>query len=102
MADYEDENDFHIPNRMGISTRYWGDDKEGFVPSGKFKKEQLRKGKFVPGDVQMAYNKLLEDGILLFETSPEYGPLCQVKIYQLNISLLDVSRNIKKVILHHY
>ena len=73
MADFEDENDFHIPNRMGVSTRCWGDEKEGFVPSGKLKKQQLREGKFVPGDIQLAYNKLLEEGILLFETSPDYG-----------------------------
>jgi len=73
FADYDDENDFHIPNRLGISTRCWGDEKEGFVSSGKLKKKQLREGKFVPGDLQMAYSKLLEEGILLFETSPAYG-----------------------------
>jgi len=73
LADYDDENDFHVPNRLGISTRCWGDEKEGFVSSGKLKKKQLREGKFVPGDLQMAYNRLLEEGILLFETSPAYG-----------------------------
>lgn len=73
FADYEDENEFHIPNRMGISTKCWGDEKSGFVPSGKLKKQQLREGKFVPGDIQGAYNNLLDEGILLFETSPEYG-----------------------------
>jgi aryl-alcohol dehydrogenase-like predicted oxidoreductase len=72
-ADYEDENEFHIPNRMGISTRCWGDEKEGFVSSGKLKKQQLREGKFVPGDLQVAYNNLLSEGILLFETSPDHG-----------------------------
>lgn len=73
LAGYDDENDFHIPNRLGISTRCWGDEKEGFVPSGKLKKKQLREGKFVPGDLQLAYNQLLNEGILLFETSPAYG-----------------------------
>jgi len=73
LADYDDENDFHIPNRLGVSTRCWGEEREGFVPSGKLKKKQLREGKFVPGDLQMAYNKLLEEGIFLFETSPAYG-----------------------------
>lgn len=58
---------------MGITTKCWGDDKEGFVPSGKLKKQQLREGKFVPGDIQLAYNKLLTEGIFLFETSPDYG-----------------------------
>ena len=72
-ADYEDENEFHIPNRMGISTKNWGDVNAGFVPSGKLKKQQLREGKFVPGDLQLAYNSLIDAGILLFETSPEYG-----------------------------
>jgi aryl-alcohol dehydrogenase-like predicted oxidoreductase len=73
MADYEDENEFHIPNRLGVTTRCWGEESLGFVPQGKLKKQQLREGKFVPGDLQMAYNNLLEEGILLFETSPEYG-----------------------------
>ena len=73
LADYEDENEFHIPNRIGVSTRAWGDTSLGFVPSGKLKKQQLREGKFVPGDLQLAYNQLLEEGILLFETSPAYG-----------------------------
>jgi len=58
---------------IGVSTRCWGDEKEGFVPSGKLKKQQLREGKFVPGDLQMAYNSLLEEGVLLFETSPDFG-----------------------------
>lgn len=73
FADYDDENDLHIPQRLGISTRCWGEEKEGFVPSGKLKKQQLRSGKFVPGDLQMAYNNLLEKGVLLFDTSPSYG-----------------------------
>lgn len=58
---------------MGVTTRCWGDEKEGFVSSGKLKKQQLREGKFVPGDLQLAYNKLLTEGIFLFETSPDYG-----------------------------
>jgi aryl-alcohol dehydrogenase-like predicted oxidoreductase len=33
----------------------------------------LREGKFVPGDLQAAYNKLLTAGVFLFETSPDYG-----------------------------
>jgi aryl-alcohol dehydrogenase-like predicted oxidoreductase len=73
LSDYEDENDFHIPNRIGVSTVAWGDETRGFVPSGKLKKQQLREGKFVPGDLQMAYDALVEGGILLFETSPAYG-----------------------------
>lgn len=72
-ADYEDENEFHIPNRMGFSTRCWGDAKEGFVPSGKLKKQQIREGKFVPGDLQVAYNTLVKEGIFYVDVSPEFG-----------------------------
>eukprot|EP00526_Cylindrotheca_closterium_P012777 CAMPEP_0113628356 /NCGR_PEP_ID=MMETSP0017_2-20120614/14692_1 /TAXON_ID=2856 /ORGANISM="Cylindrotheca closterium" /LENGTH=443 /DNA_ID=CAMNT_0000538657 /DNA_START=161 /DNA_END=1492 /DNA_ORIENTATION=- /assembly_acc=CAM_ASM_000147 len=78
-VDYEDENDFHIPNRMGVTTRCWGDEKEGFVSSGKLKKQAIREGKFVPGDIQVAYNKLLTEGIFLFETSPDYGKVMASK-----------------------
>lgn len=73
MSDYEDENEFHIPNRIGISTQCWGDETKGFVASGKLKKQQLREGKFVPGDLQLAYNELMKEGVVLFETSPLYG-----------------------------
>lgn len=72
-ADYEDENDFHIPNRIGISTKHWGDGKAGFVASGKLTKRMIKEGKFVPGDLQLAHAKLLEGGVTLMETSPVYG-----------------------------
>ena len=73
LADHDDENELHIPNRIGFTTRCWGEEKEGFVSSGKLKKQELREGKFVPGDLQVAYNKLLSEGVVLVETSPEYG-----------------------------
>jgi hypothetical protein len=73
MADYDDENEFHIPNRLGFTALSWGDESKGFVARGKLKKHQLREGKFVPGDLQLAYNRLLDEGIVLVETSPEYG-----------------------------
>lgn len=72
-ADYEDENDFHIPNRMGVSTKCWGDTSLNFVPSGKLTKRMIKAGKFVPGDIQLAYLKMMEGGVTLFETSPAYG-----------------------------
>jgi aryl-alcohol dehydrogenase-like predicted oxidoreductase len=78
-ADHEDENEFHIPNRMGVSTKGWGDVSAGFVPSGKLKKQELKEGKYVPGDLQVAYNTLMNEGILLFETSPEYGSAMATK-----------------------
>jgi aryl-alcohol dehydrogenase-like predicted oxidoreductase len=79
LADYEDENEFHIPNRIGISTRCWGDETLGFVSSGKLKKSQLREGKFVPGDLQVAMDTLLSEGVMLVETSPEYGKAMAAK-----------------------
>ena len=72
-ADYDDENDFHIPNRIGVSTKHWGDPKAGFVASGKLTKRMIKEGKFVPGDLQLAHTKLLEGGVTLIETSPVYG-----------------------------
>jgi len=73
MAEYEDENEFHIPNRIGVSTRAWGDPTANFVGSGKLTKRMIKLGKFVPGDLQLAYLKLLEGGITFIETSPVYG-----------------------------
>jgi aryl-alcohol dehydrogenase-like predicted oxidoreductase len=72
-ADYEDENDFHIPNRIGISTKNWGNPSAGFVASGKLTKRMVKAGKFVPGDLQLAHTKLLEGGVTFIETSPVYG-----------------------------
>ena len=56
LADYEDENELHIPNRIGFSTLSWGDESKGFVPKSnkKLKKKQIAQGKFVPGDLQVS------------------------------------------------
>jgi hypothetical protein len=54
LADYEDEGDFHIPNRIGISTVAWGEVSRGFVSAGKLTKKMRREGKFVPGDLQVS------------------------------------------------
>ncbi|EEC49860.1 predicted protein [Phaeodactylum tricornutum CCAP 1055/1] len=72
-ADYADENDLHIPNRIGITTVAWGDPSRNFVSSGKLSKRMLKAGKFVPGDLQLAYEKLLLGGIVFMETAPTYG-----------------------------
>jgi len=53
LVDYQDENEFHIPNRIGISTISWGDPSRNFVPKGKLTKKMRREGKFVPGDLQV-------------------------------------------------
>jgi hypothetical protein len=74
MAEYQDENDFHIPNRIGFSTLSWGDKNRNFVGSGqKLTKGMIKAGKFNPGDLQLAYNNLLQGGITLGETSLSYG-----------------------------
>lgn len=74
MADYEDENDLvHIPNRIAVTTEDWGDPTRNFVASGKLSKKALAAGKFVPGDLQLAYQELLQGGILAIESSTSYG-----------------------------
>ena len=75
-ADYEDENDLHIPNRIGISTIAWGDKSRNFrsLPAGKkLTKRMVKAGYFVAGDLQLAYSELMLAGVTLFETSPAYG-----------------------------
>ena len=71
MGDYQDENDMHIPNRMGVSTAAWGGPL--MKSSGKLTKRQKQAGMFVPGDVQLALDKILRGGITLVETAPTYG-----------------------------
>lgn len=73
MADYADENDLHIPNRIGITTVAWGDPKRNFVTSGKISKRAVKSGVFVPSDIQAAYNELLASGVTFMETSASYG-----------------------------
>jgi len=73
MNDYEDENDFHIPNRIGVSTKAWGDPSRNFVPGGKLTKRMIKAGRFVPGDLQLTHTKLLENGIVFFDTASTYG-----------------------------
>ncbi|KAL7459757.1 hypothetical protein ACHAWC_011562 [Mediolabrus comicus] len=66
--DYEDENEFHIPNRIGFTTAEWGDKKKGFV-AGKLKKKERKAGKFNKSDLKKAYEKLQQNGISFVETS---------------------------------
>jgi len=73
LSEYDDENDFHIPNRIGFTTAAWGDSKAGFVEGGKLTKKMKREGKFLPGDLQIAYNTLMEAGVPFVETSELYG-----------------------------
>ena len=50
--DYNDENELHIPNRIGFTTVDWGNGKKGFV-SGKLKKKDRKMGKFNKTDLRV-------------------------------------------------
>ena len=51
--DYNDENELHIPNRLGFTTVDWGNGKKGFV-SGKLKKKDRKMGKFNKTDLRVS------------------------------------------------
>lgn len=55
MAEYDDENDLHVPNRMGVSTDAWGDVDQGFKAGKKLKKKEIRAGKYLAGDLQVRF-----------------------------------------------
>ncbi|EED94440.1 predicted protein [Thalassiosira pseudonana CCMP1335] len=67
-----DDNEFHIPNRIGFSTVEWGDVKKGFV-NGKLKKADRKQGKFNKTDLKKAYEKLQQSGISFVETSESFA-----------------------------
>mmetsp|Transcript_41453 Transcript_41453/g.86964 ORF Transcript_41453/g.86964 Transcript_41453/m.86964 type:complete len:562 (-) Transcript_41453:52-1737(-) len=73
--DYDDENEFHVPNRIGFSTCDWGNARKGFV-AGKLKKKERRAGKFNKADLRKAYEKLQQNGVSFVETS-ESSPLAE-------------------------
>ena len=51
-ADYDDENEFHIPNRIGFTTIDWANAKKGFV-NGKLKKKDRKLGKYNQSDLKV-------------------------------------------------
>ncbi len=53
QAEYEDENDLHIPNRIGFGTMAWGDPDAGFKAGTKLKKKEKKRGMFLAGDLQV-------------------------------------------------
>jgi len=53
QAEYDDENDFHIPNRIGFGTAAWGDPDRGFKAGKKMKKKEMKSGMFLAGDLQV-------------------------------------------------
>jgi len=72
-AEYDDENELHIPNRMGFGTAAWGEIKAGFKEGKKLKKKEIKAGRYLAGDLQISYNSLLENGITFVDTSESYG-----------------------------
>lgn len=74
MADYDDENEWHIPNRLVATGQAWGDSSQNFVVSTKkLTQRMLKAGKFVAGDVVLGVTELLQGGVTTVETSPSYG-----------------------------
>ena len=83
--DYADENEFHIPNRIGISTISWGDPNKGFVPNGKLSKTMKKEGKFLPGDAQvrMWCSMRHSDPVLLWN-------LCELVVHYSHASFVSL------------
>lgn len=100
-ADFDDENDLHIPNRMGFSTTAWGDTDQGFKSGKKLKKKQKKAGKFLAGDLQMAFDTLMEAGITLVDTSESYGLKSRAKSLsaeQILSQCMDTNTNAQPII----
>jgi len=69
----------HITNRIGFTTKAWGDVDEGFKAGKKLKKKDIKRGKFLAGDLQVAYDKLMDNGITFIDTSENYGLVSRPK-----------------------
>ena len=68
-----DENEFHIPNRIGFTTVDWGNEKRGFV-SGKLKKKDRKSGKFNKADLRVSI-------LVLYVVVVVYVYVCICKLY---------------------
>ena len=53
QADFDDENELHISNRIGFGTAGWGDIKKGFKEGKKLKKKEIKAGRYLAGDLQV-------------------------------------------------
>jgi hypothetical protein len=51
-ADYDDENEIHVPNRIGFTVMEWGDVRRGYV-DGKLKKKDRALGRFNKSDLKV-------------------------------------------------
>lgn len=61
-TDYNDENELHIPNRIGITTRHWGDVKLGYVDGKKkLKKKDRAVGRYNKNDLKVREDEDDED-----------------------------------------
>ena len=73
-SDYAHENDLVIPNRVGITTRYWGDPSKGFVSRGNtLSDKQKSRGKFLADNAQEAIKSLVDEGVKFIDTNESYG-----------------------------
>ena len=52
-ADYDDENEFHVPNRIGFTTCDWGNVRGGYV-DGKLKKKDRAAGRYNKSDLKVS------------------------------------------------
>lgn len=52
-TDYNDENELHIPNRIGVTTQYWGNVKLGYVDGKKLKKKDRAVGRYNKNDLKV-------------------------------------------------
>ena len=61
-TDYNDENELHIPNRIGITTRNWGNVKLGYVDGKKkLKKKDRAVGRYNKNDLKVREDEDDED-----------------------------------------
>jgi hypothetical protein len=52
-TDYNDENELHIPNRIGVTTQNWGNVKLGYVDGKKLKKKDRAVGRYNKNDLKV-------------------------------------------------
>ena len=85
--DYEDENEFHIPNRIGFTTAEWGDKKKGFV-AGKLKKKERKAGKFNKSDLKVSFGH--------YPLSSSRYLCCDTVLAKLRLRILDTFDHVRK------
>lgn len=90
QAEYEDENDLHVPNRMGFSTKAWGDRDAGFRSGKKLKKKGIKAGKFLAGDLQVCAIRSLSYHRFHFGvTLLQRLPFLMIRLHMTNLWKLE-------------